>query len=121
MMPLDLYAKCHAFQGIGMQQSLGHSFGESTMSSTQVQLWYNQLKECPEDVNDYAISGRPSMSTTDENIEAVKKMILDNCRITILEVADDVDISFGSWQTIFTDVLGMKNAAVKIEYIFSAN
>ena len=61
------------------------------------------------------------MSTTDENIEAVKKMILDNCRITILEVADDVDISFGSWQTIFTDVLGMKNAAVKIEYIFSAN
>ena len=42
------------------------------------------------------------------------KMILDNLRITIREVADDVGISFGSCQSIFTDVLGMKRAAVKI-------
>ena len=28
--------------------------------------------------------------TTDEHIEAVKKMILVNCRITIGEVADDM-------------------------------
>ena len=48
------------------------------------------------------------MSTADENIEAVKKMIFDNRRITIREVADDVGISFDLWQAIFTDVLGMK-------------
>ena len=42
-----------------------------------------------------------SMSTTDH-------------QITIREVADDVGISFGSFQTIFTDVLGIKHAAVKI-------
>ena len=90
------------------------TFGESTMSRTQVQLWYNRLKEGREDVNDYAISGRPSTSKANENIEAVKKMILENRRITILEVADDVGISFGSWQIIFRDVLGMKNAAAKI-------
>ena len=34
-----------------------------------------------EDVNDDDRPGRPSMSTTDENIEAVKKMILDIRRI----------------------------------------
>ena len=56
---------------------------------------------------------RPSTSTTDENIEAVKKMISDNRRITIREVADDIGISFGSCQRIFTDVLGMKRAAAK--------
>ena len=28
------------------------AFGESTMSRTQVQLWYNQFKEGREDVND---------------------------------------------------------------------
>ena len=54
------------------------AFGESTMSRTQVQLWYNLFKEDREDVNDDAYSGCPSTSTTDENIEAVKKMILDN-------------------------------------------
>ena len=41
-------------------------------------------------------------------------MILDNCRITIRDVADDVGISFGSCQAIFTNVLGMKRAAAEI-------
>ena len=41
-------------------------------------------------------------------------MILDNHRITIREVADDVGISFGSCLAIFTDVLGMKRAATEI-------
>ena len=34
--------------------------------------------------------------------------------IIIREVADDVSISFGSYQAIVTDVLGMKHAATKI-------
>ena len=90
------------------------AFGESTMSRTQVQLWYNRFKEGREDVNDYARPNCPSMSTTDENIEAVKKIILNNCRITIRKVADDVGISLGSRQAIFTYVLAMKRAAAKI-------
>ena len=88
------------------------AFGESTISrAQQVQLWYNRFKEGREDVNDDVRLGRPSTSTIDENIEAVKKMMLDNRRITIREVANDVAISFGSCQSIFTDVLGMKRAA----------
>ena len=54
------------------------------------------------------------MSTTDETIKAVNKMILDNCRINIRDVADDVGISFGSSQTIFADILGIKCAAAQI-------
>ena len=68
------------------------------MSRTQVQLWYKRFNEDREDVNDDARPGRPSTSTIDENIEAVKKRILANRRITIREVADDVGISFGSCQ-----------------------
>ena len=49
-----------------------------------------------------------------KNIEAMKKMILDNRRIAIREVAADVGMSFGLCQAIFTDVLGMKRAAMKI-------
>ena len=54
---------------------------------TQVQLWYNRFKEDREDVSDDAPPGRLSTLTIDENIEAVKKMILNNRRITIREVA----------------------------------
>ena len=57
------------------------AFGEPTLNRTQVQLWYNWFKEGREEGNDD--SGRPSTSTTDGNTEAVKKMILDNRRITI--------------------------------------
>ena len=84
------------------------------MSRTQVQLWYNRFKKGREDVNYNACSGRNGgTSTTYEHIEAVKKMILNNRRITIREVADDVAISFYSCQVIFMVVLGMKRAAAK--------
>ena len=78
------------------------AFGVSTMTRTQIQLQHNRFREGREDVNDDARSGRRSTSTTDENIEAMNKMILDNCRITTKEVADDVGIAFGSFQAIFT-------------------
>ena len=54
------------------------AFGESTVISTQVQLRYNRFKEGREDVNDDASPCRPSTSTTNENIEALKKIILNN-------------------------------------------
>ena len=40
-------------------------------------------------------------------------MIFATHRITIREVANDVDLSFGSCQAIFMDVIGMKRAAAK--------
>ena len=88
------------------------AFCKSTMSRIQVQLRYNRFKEGRENVE--KMPGRPNTSTTVENIEAVKKMILDNRWITFREVADDVGISFGSIQVISTDVLGNKRAAAKI-------
>ena len=68
------------------------SFDEYTMSIIQVQSWYNRFKE------------KREVSVT---MIAVKKMILDNRRITIREVADYVGISIVSCQAISTDVLGM--------------
>ena len=68
------------------------AFGESTMIRRQIQLWYNRFKKGQEDINDDARPGRQSTSTTDESIEAVKKMILDNRRITIKEVANDLSM-----------------------------
>ena len=56
------------------------------MSRTQVKLWQNWFKEDREDVNDDNRPGRQSTTSTDENIEAVKKMILYNRLITIREV-----------------------------------
>lgn len=39
---------------------------------------------------------------------------MDNRRITVKEIADDVGLSFGSRQTIFANALGTKRASAKI-------
>ena len=72
------------------------AFGESTMSRTQVQLWYKWFKEGREDANEMLVLVARS--------EAVEQMILANCRIFIRVGADDVAISFGSCQAILKDV-----------------
>ena len=41
-------------------------------------------------------------------------MILDDRGSVVKQVADDVGISFGSYQEILKDVLGMKRASAKI-------
>ena len=43
------------------------AFGEFTMSRTQVQLWFNRLKEGREDVNDNVRPGRQSHWSNEEN------------------------------------------------------
>ena len=89
------------------------AFGESTLSKKNVYKWYKLFTEDREDVNNDAHPGRPSTLTTDENVEAVKKIVKENRRITIREVAEDVGISVGSCHEIFSDVLGMKRVAAK--------
>ncbi|UYV76931.1 hypothetical protein LAZ67_14002468 [Cordylochernes scorpioides] len=54
------------------------------------------FSEGREDVNEER-AGRPSTSTTEEKINEVEKMILANRRITVREVAEDLNIStFGN-------------------------
>ena len=43
-----------------------------------------------EDVNDEERAGCPSTSTTDEDIDEVKKIVLVNRRITVREVVEDL-------------------------------
>ena len=80
------------------------ALGKPYMSRTQVKLCYNRFAESRE-----SRPGRPSTSRTNENINAVKKMILDNRRITIREATDDF-----TYRSAYVNVLGMKLIAAKI-------
>ena len=64
------------------------------MSRTQVQLWYNHYNESREDIIDGARPFRLSTSTTDENIEIEKKIILDKRQLAIRKVGGGIGISF---------------------------
>ena len=51
--------------------------------------------------------GRPSTSTNDNHVERVRAVIRGNLRLTVREVADEVNISTGSCHPIFTQKLQM--------------
>ena len=68
------------------------------------------ISQGQEDVNDEERAGRPGTSTTDENIDEVKKIVFFNRRITIRELAEDLNMSIGSCHSIFTNDLGMAEA-----------
>ena len=89
------------------------AYGEATLDRSNVYRWYKMFSEGREDVNDEERAGRPSTSTTDENIDEVKKIVLVNRRITVREVAEDLNISIGSCHSIFTNDLGMTRVAAK--------
>ncbi|KYN33855.1 hypothetical protein ALC56_11827 [Trachymyrmex septentrionalis] len=89
------------------------AYGEAPLDRSNVYRWYKMFSEGREDVNDEERAGRPSTSTTDENIDEVKKIVLANRRITVREVAEDLNISIGSCHSIFTNDLGMRRVAAK--------
>ncbi|UYV77694.1 hypothetical protein LAZ67_15001963 [Cordylochernes scorpioides] len=86
------------------------AYGEATLDRSNVYRWYKMFSEGREDVNDEERAGRPSTSTTDEKINEVEKMILANRRITVREVAEDLNISIGSCHSIFINDLGMRRS-----------
>ena len=87
--------------------------GDCTVSQKSIYEWYKLFTKGQEEVNDDARPGRPSTSTTNEDTEAVKKIVMENSRITIREVAEDVSVSVGSCHAIFSDILGLKSVAPK--------
>ncbi|CAK1582761.1 unnamed protein product [Parnassius mnemosyne] len=93
---------------------LSVAYGEETMDQSNVYRWYNMFSEGREDLNDEQRDGRPSTSTTDDNIDKVKKILLANRRITVREVAEDLHISIGSCHSIVSNDLGMSRVAAKV-------
>ncbi|CAK9817813.1 Protein GVQW3 [Anthophora plagiata] len=77
------------------------AYGDSTVLKTQAYEWYKKLKEGRTVVDDLPRSGRPSTSVTDETIEKFQKIVHENRRVSIREIAADIGVSFGSVQSRF--------------------
>ena len=88
-------------------------FGESNLSRTQVFVWHKAFREGREVVENLPYASRPSTSVNDDNIEKVKKILLGNRRVGIREVAEALNISYGSTQHIMIYILGMKRVAAR--------
>lgn len=93
---------------------LQKAYGDSAMSQTQVYYWYKEFKEGRLEVEDLPHDRRPQSSCSEENIEKVKEMVLENRRVTVREIAEDINISVGSAHTIIHDVLDMRRVSARL-------
>ena len=89
------------------------AYGEANLDRSNVYRWCKIFSGDRVYVNDEEHAGRPSTSTTDENIDEVKKIVLVNRLINVREVAEDLNISIGLCHSIFTNDLSMSQVAAK--------
>ena len=77
-------------------------------------MCYNAFKEGREILVDIPRSRRPWTSSTDENIEKVKEIVLGNRHSSLREIAHDLNISHDSVRSIFIDILGKRRVAARL-------
>jgi len=92
---------------------LQEAFGDNGMSQSKICLWYKRFKDAQTSVDDDGRSGRPSKSTTPENIAKVREPILADRRQTIHLVCDIVGLSYGTVRRILTDNLNMRRISAR--------
>jgi len=78
-----------------------------------VYKWFERFCNGCESVEDEERSGRPSTSKPQENVERVSERIRSNRRLTIREISEDLNISYGSVQNIITTDLNMRRVSAK--------
>ncbi|KYM82852.1 Cytochrome b [Atta colombica] len=90
----------NVFIGVKTLEMLGNCFGSNTLKKTAVYEWHKRFKSGRESVEYDECSGKPSTSKTDENINKVREMLINNRKLIIRELAEDLNIAYGFIQDI---------------------
>lgn len=104
----------NGFNGAKTLEMLEKCFGNDSLKKTAVYQWHERFTLGRESVEDDERSGRPSTSKTDENIAKVKEILVENRKLTIRELADDLNIAYGSVQDIIVNDLDLRRVAAKL-------
>ena len=80
-------------------------FGEQAPSYTTAKNWFAEFCRARSSLEDELFSGKPSDAVTPENIEAVRKIVEADRRVTCHEIQAQVGIGSGSLHKILHDHL----------------
>jgi hypothetical protein len=94
-------------------RKIQQALSDDAMGATQIKEWFNRFKDGHTFADSDQCSGRPSTSLNANVIENVRPLILEDSRLTIREIADEVGIITGCAHSIVTEDLHMCRVVAK--------
>lgn len=94
-------------------QRMVRVYGNECPSYTTVKHWAAETRRGRECLEDADRSGRPSSVITEENVQAIETLVMEDRRSTVLSLARTSGISYGSVETILHEYLGMSKVCAR--------
>ncbi|CAF3250088.1 unnamed protein product [Rotaria socialis] len=91
-----------------ISKELDDVYKDSAPSYRTVAKWVAEIKDPKRGFEDAPRTGRPSTTITDENIEAVERIVMNDRQISVHRVSDELGIPKTSVHEIMNIHLGMK-------------
>ncbi|KAJ8958018.1 hypothetical protein NQ318_002022 [Aromia moschata] len=93
---------------------LKKAFGVDCLSDRQIFRWQKAFAENQEDVNDENRAGRPSTSSSDDNVKCVRDLLNTDRRLSVRLISEKLDITKTIVHEIVSESLGMRKACAKL-------
>ena len=83
-------------------EMIQQGFGDQSLSRTQVFQWHARFKTGGTSVDDDEHTGRPASCTTPETVARIQEVIRQDRRLTIRDIAEEVEVGYGTCQRVLT-------------------
>lgn len=94
-------------------EMINTAYGDAAYSRSKVFGWYSQFKNGRTNPFDEDRPGRPCVIRNLENVEKIRNLLKENSRMTIREVSNELEISYGLVQSIIKKDLNMIRVAAR--------
>jgi len=94
-------------------EMIRRAYRKEAMSRARCFEWYARFKRGRTLLEDEERSGRTSTSSTPKHVETIRRVVHENHRRTIKDIATIVNVSYGTVQTILTCDLNVHRVAAK--------
>ncbi|XP_006815359.1 protein GVQW3-like [Saccoglossus kowalevskii] len=81
------------------------TLGEDSPSYSTIKNWVANFKRGKERTKDGRRFERPQSATTDNQVEAIHRMVMNDRRVTILHIGHSLGIIYGAAQNVLLNIL----------------
>lgn len=98
---------------IQTKQWLDKCYSESAPPKSTVIYWFAEFKRGRSDTKDAQRSGRPKEVTTEEMIEKIHDIVLDDPKVKLREIVEKTNVSYERVHNILHEHLGMRKLTAR--------